>query len=41
VNSLLLANPGKVRGFSCALPCSCESPRRPACAAFCAAFSLG
>ena len=44
VNSLLLANPGNVRGFSCALPWSCEPPRCPACAdcaAFCAAFSWG
>src|SRR3954454_19921501 len=32
VNSLLLANPGKVRGFSCARFDDCESPRHPACA---------
>ncbi len=39
VKSLLLANPGKVRGFLCALLCWCESPRCPACAD-CAAFCL-
>jgi hypothetical protein len=36
--------PRDCRGFSCALLCSCESPRRPACAdcaVFCAALSVG